>query len=42
MFLAKLFSFLARLFFLTGRIETKNAFAKPLSSKEEGRKEQKL
>lgn len=35
MFLAKLFSLLARLFFFTGRIETKNAFEKPLSPKEE-------
>ena len=35
MFLAKLFSFLAKLFFLTGRIETKNAFEKPLTQKEE-------
>ena len=35
MFLSKLFSFLARLFFFTGRVETKNAFEKPLTSKEE-------
>lgn len=35
MFLTKLFSFLAKLFFLTGRIETKNAFEKPLTQKEE-------
>ena len=35
MFLSKLFSFLAKLFFLTGRVETKNAFEKPLTHKEE-------
>ncbi len=35
MFLAKLFSLLARLFFFTGRLETKNAFEKPLSAKDE-------
>lgn len=35
MFLSGLFSLLAKLFFFTGRVETKNAFEKPLSSKEE-------
>lgn len=35
MFLSKLFSFIGRLFFLTGRVETKNAFEKPLTQKEE-------
>lgn len=35
MFLAKLFALIARLFFFTGKIETKNAFAKPLSHTEE-------
>lgn len=35
MFLTSLFSLLAKLFFFTGRIETKNAFDKPLSSQEE-------
>ncbi len=35
MFFAKLFSILAKLFFLTGRLETKNAFEKPLTQKEE-------
>lgn len=35
MLLSKLFAFLAKIFFFTGKIETKNAFAKPLSNKEE-------
>ena len=35
MFLSKLFAFLAKIFFFTGKIETKNAFEKPLSQKEE-------
>ncbi len=35
MFLSGLFSLLAKLFFFTGRVENKNAFEKPLSSKEE-------
>ena len=35
MFLSKLFSLLAKLFFLTGRVENKNAFEKPLTQKEE-------
>lgn len=35
MFLSKFFAFLARLFFFTGKIETKNAFEKPLSASEE-------
>ena len=35
MFLSGLFSLLAKLFFFTGKLETKNAFEKPLSPKEE-------
>lgn len=35
MFLTKLFAFLSKIFFFTGRIETKNAFAKPLTFAEE-------
>lgn len=35
MFLTSFFSLLAKLFFFTGRIETKNAFDKPLSAEEE-------
>lgn len=35
MFLSSLFSLISKLFFLTGRVETKNTFEKPLSSKEE-------
>ncbi len=35
MFLSGLFSLLAKLFFLTGKIETKNAFEKPLSQDDE-------
>lgn len=35
MFFSKLFMFLARLLFLTGRVENKKAFEKPLSEKEE-------
>lgn len=35
MFLSGLFSLLAKLFFFTGRIDTKNAFDKPLSPAEE-------
>lgn len=35
MFLSKLFAFLARLFFLTGKLETKNAFERPLTQAEE-------
>ncbi len=35
MFFSKLFMFLARLLFLTGRVENKKAFDKPLSEKEE-------
>ena len=35
MFLSGFFSLLAKLFLFTGRIDTKNAFDKPLSSKEE-------
>ncbi|MBQ8424527.1 MAG: RNA polymerase sporulation sigma factor SigK [Clostridia bacterium] len=35
MFFTSLFTFLANLLFFTGRVETKNAFEKPLSSKEE-------
>lgn len=35
MFLSGLFSLLSKLLFFTGRVEIKNAFEKPLSSKEE-------
>lgn len=35
MFLSGLFSLLSKLFFLTGRIDTKNAFDKPLTQEEE-------
>ena len=35
MFLSGFFALLAKLFFFTGRIETKNAFEKPLSAEEE-------
>lgn len=35
MFFSGLFALLARLFFFTGRIESKNAFEKPLSASEE-------
>ena len=35
MFLAKFFALLARLFFFTGRVETKNTFDKPLTLAEE-------
>lgn len=35
MFLSGLFALLAKLFFFTGRIETKNAFEKPLSNEDE-------
>ena len=35
MFLSGLFHLLARLFFFTGKVETKNTFEKPLSAKEE-------
>ena len=35
MFLSGFFALLAKLFFFTGRIETKNAFEKPLSPEEE-------
>jgi RNA polymerase sporulation-specific sigma factor len=35
MILSGLFSLLAKIFFFTGKIETKNAFEKPLSSEEE-------
>ena len=35
MFLSKLFSFLAKLLFFTGKLETKNAFEKPLTVEEE-------
>ena len=35
MFLAKLFSFFARLFFFTGKISNKSAFEKPLTSAQE-------
>ena len=35
MFFSSLFSLLSKLFFFTGRLETKNAFDKPLSAKEE-------
>ena len=35
MFLSGLLSLLSKLLFFTGRVETKNAFEKPLSSKEE-------
>ena len=35
MFLSSLFSLLAKLLFFTGRIDTKNAFDKPLNAKEE-------
>lgn len=35
MFLSGFFSLIAKLFFLTGKVETKNAFEKPLSSEDE-------
>ncbi len=35
MFLSGLFSLLAKIFFFTGKIETKNAFEKPLTAEEE-------
>lgn len=35
MFLTSFFSLLAKIFFFTGRVETKNAFDKPLSPQEE-------
>ncbi len=35
MFLSGLFALLAKLFFFTGKLETKNAFEKPLSSNDE-------
>ncbi len=35
MFLTSFFSLLAKIFFFTGRVETKNAFDKPLSQQEE-------
>ena len=35
MFLSSIFSLIAKLFFLTGRVETKNTFEKPLTAKEE-------
>ncbi len=35
MFLSGILSLLSKLFFFTGRVETKNAFEKPLSAKEE-------
>ncbi len=35
MFLSGLFSLLAKLFFFTGKLETKNAFEKPLSTEDE-------
>ena len=35
MFLSSIFSLIAKLFFFTGKVETKNAFEKPLSQKEE-------
>lgn len=35
MFLSGLFALLAKLFFFTGKLETKNAFEKPLSSEDE-------
>ncbi len=34
-FLSKIFAFISRLFFFTGKVQTKNAFEKPLSQAEE-------